>query len=165
MNAVSIHLASALALGLLAAPVVAEDLPYQGEGHVMAAPADLTWTESPSLPRGTQIAVIEGSLKEAEPITFRIRVPANTQIPVHTHPTHERVTVLSGSFHLGLGDKFEPAKAERLTAGSIAILPPDSPMFAYTGNEETVIQVHGMGPWGITYLNPEDDPSKRQAGK
>ncbi|HLF85827.1 MAG TPA: cupin domain-containing protein, partial [Nitrospiria bacterium] len=74
--------------------------------------------------------------------------------------TIEHVTVISGIFNLGIGDKFESEKANALNPGSIAIMPPGMNMFAYT-KEETIVQVHGIGPWGLTYLNPEDDPRKK----
>ena len=56
---------------------------------------------------------------------------------------------------------YDPAKARALGPGSFAIMPPGAPMFGYT-KEETVIQLHGVGPWGLTYLNPADDPRKKQ---
>jgi hypothetical protein len=68
--------------------------------------------------------------------------------------------VISGTFNLGIGDTFDPAKATPLGAGSVAIMPPGTPMFAYT-TEETIIQVHGTGPWGITYLNLADNPTNK----
>jgi quercetin dioxygenase-like cupin family protein len=71
------------------------------------------------------------------------------------------VTVLSGTFYFTAGDTYDPAKARALGPGSFAIMPPGAPMFGYT-NEETVIQLHGVGPWGLTYLNPADDPRKKQ---
>jgi hypothetical protein len=67
------------------------------------------------------------------------------------------VTVLSGTFHLGMGEKFEQAKAQPLPTGAVAIMPPGMAHFAWT-SAETVVQVHGTGPWGITYLNAADDP-------
>jgi uncharacterized RmlC-like cupin family protein len=84
-------------------------------------------------------------------------MPANTRIAPHLHPAYERVTVLSGMLHFAHGDSFDAAKTVALTPGSVAIMPPGAPMFGYT-TEETVIQLHGTGPWGLQYLNPADDP-------
>jgi quercetin dioxygenase-like cupin family protein len=145
----------ALAITLVAAAAPAA----VGHDHQMIAPADLKWVDQPSLPPGAQIAVIEGKTPE-EPFTIRLRFPANYKIPPHWHPTVERVTVISGTFHMGLGDKLDPAKTMPLVAGSIAIMPPKTNHFAWT-SEPTVVQLHGVGPRGITYVNPEDDPRKK----
>lgn len=73
----------------------------------------------------------------------------------------ERVTVISGIFHLGVGDTFDQEKATAYPAGAVAMMPEGMRMFAFTTTTETVIQIHGTGPWGITYLNPADDPLKK----
>jgi hypothetical protein len=101
-----------------------------------------------------------GPITEAVPFTFRIKFPANFKVPPHWHPAVERVTVLSGTLHLGRGDTFDEAKAKALPAGSISIMEPKMNHFAWT-SEETVVQLSGMGPWGITYVNPADDPRKK----
>src|SRR5919112_4693066 len=75
----------------------------QSSGHKMISPNDLKWSDIPSLPPGAKIAVIEGPLNEAVPFTFRLRFPANYQIPAHWHPAVERVTVISGTFYRGGG--------------------------------------------------------------
>jgi len=129
----------------------------QAVDHRMVSPADLKWADVPSLPPGAKIAVIEGPMSEAVPFTVRIRVPGDYRIPPHWHPAVERVTVLSGTFYMGLGDKLDPQKSMPLTVGSMMILQAKTPHFAWT-REETVVQLHGIGPWGVTYLNPADDP-------
>jgi len=87
-------------------------------------------------------------------------VPANYRIPPHWHPAVERVTVLSGTFHMGLGDKLDMQKSMPVATGGMMILQPKTPHFAWT-QEETVVQLHGTGPWGVTYLNPADDPRSK----
>ena len=129
-------------------------------GHVSILPSELKWSDAPSVAPGAQIAVIEGDLKAAAPFTFRLKLPANSRIGVHTHPVVERVTVISGTFYLGIGDKFEPAKARGYTPGGITIMPVGMPMFVFV-KEETVIQIHGTGQWGINFLDPADDPRKK----
>jgi quercetin dioxygenase-like cupin family protein len=133
----------------------------QEVGHILRQSADIKWTDPPpSMRPGAQFALIEGDLKKAEPFTFRLKLPANYQIPPHTHPTIEHVTVVSGAFHMGAGDQHDPKKAVALTPGSFAVFQPGHSMFAWT-EEETVIQVHGVGPWGINYINPADDPRNK----
>lgn len=129
-------------------------------GHTMAKPADLKWTDVPSLPAGAKIAVLEGPMNQAVPFTVRLQFPANYRIPPHTHPAVERVTVLSGAFHMGMGDKFDTGKSDVLLPGAIMIMQAGTPHFAWT-DKPTVVQLHGTGPWGITYLNPNDDPRKQ----
>ena len=127
--------------------------------HVMFSPAELTWNDLPALP-GVKIAVIEGPLTEAVPIMFRLKFPPNYQVPPHRHPGIEHVTIISGTLNMGMGEVFDRAKTRPLTPGSIAIMPPDTPHFVWT-SEETIGQVHSIGPWGVTYVNPADDPSKK----
>lgn len=133
-------------------------------GHIFLKSADIKWTDGPpSLPPGAQIAVMEGDLgdlKEAEPFTFLLKLPANYKIAPHTHPAIEHVTVLSGTLYMGTGDQVNPEKAVALTPGSFASFQPGQSMYGWS-EEETVFQVHGVGPWGIKYVNPADDPRKK----
>ena len=133
---------------------------WASDAHVMMTPADLKWADVPSLPPGAKIATIEGPANEAVPFIFRLKLPANYKIAAHWHPAIEHVTVISGTFNMGTGDKLDQSKTHALSAGSVAIMQPKTNHFAWT-KEETIVQVHGMGPWGITYVNPADDPRKK----
>lgn len=124
--------------------------------------ADIKWSDAPTVAPGAKIAVIEGDLKSTEPITFRVKLPPNTKIGVHTHPLDERVTVLAGTFYFATGDKFETAKAKAYKPGDGFIVPTGMPMYAYTKNAEAVIQIHGTGPWGIDYREPPDAAKKKK---
>lgn len=128
--------------------------------HKMVKPADLKWQDVPSLPKGAKIAVIEGPMNEAVPFTFRLKLPANYKVPAHWHPAVERVTVLSGTFNMGLGDKFDQKKTMPVGPGGMMIMQPKTNHFGWT-KAETIVQLNGMGPWGITYVNPDDDPRKK----
>jgi hypothetical protein len=132
----------------------------QSHDHRMITPNDLKWTDVPSLPAGAKIAVIEGPMSEAVPFTIRLKLPANYQIPAHWHPAVERVTVLQGTFYMGVGDRLDTARSMALTPGSIMILQPKTNHFAWN-KEEVIVQLNGNGPWGITYVNPADDPRKK----
>jgi hypothetical protein len=149
-----------VAAAMLTAGVVGSapaDTPYEGNGHVMVQPSELEWGPVGSMEPGAEIAVIEGDLGEKAPFTFRLRLPADYKIAPHVHPAYERVTVLSGTLHFAHGETFDRDQTQALPAGSVAIMSPGDPMFGYTEGE-TVIQLHGTGPWGIEYINPEDDP-------
>lgn len=147
----------ALATVLITSPLALAATPYQGEGHTMVTPSDLEWGPVGSMAPGAEISIIEGDLAKEKPFTMRLRLPADYVIAPHIHPAYERVTVLSGTFHFAHGEEVDRNKATALPEGSVAIMSPGDPMFGYT-EEEVVIQLHGTGPWGIEYLNPDDDP-------
>jgi len=140
--------------------MAASSLWAQTGAHTMVTPGDLKWADVPSLPPGAKVAVIEGPLTEAVPFTFRLRFPADYKIPAHWHPAIEHATVISGTVNFGIGDKFDAAKTKPLSAGSVVIMQPKTNHFVWT-KQETIVQIHGIGPWGVTYVNPADDPRKK----
>jgi hypothetical protein len=145
-----------------AAPCLAASPAWaQHEGHKLVKPDELKWNDVPSLPKGAKIAVIEGPMNEAVPFTVRLKLPADYKIPAHWHPAAERVTVLSGEFNMGIGEKFDQSKTQAVTPGAIMIMQPKTPHFGWT-KTETLIQLHGTGPWAVNYVNPADDPRKQQ---
>lgn len=146
-----------LMCGLIGMAVHAQTTP---PAHQMLMPADLKWGVSPALPAGAKVAVIEGPLNEAKPFTMRIELPANYKIPPHSHTAVERVTVLSGTIHLGMGDRFDESGMKALPAGAMAIMQPGTTHFVST-KEPTTIQLHGVGPWVVNYVNPKDDPRNK----
>ena len=143
-----------LALGSLLVPVT------WAADHMTVAPKDLKWEDVPVLPPGAKVAIIEGPLDQAAPFIVRFKFPANFKVPAHWHPGVEHVTVLSGTLHMGTGDKLDPKKTHAVSAGSVVIMPAKTNHFGWT-KEATVVQVHGVGPWGITYVDPADDPRKK----
>jgi hypothetical protein len=149
-----------IAVGLAYWPAV----PVAGDEHQGAITATvhradgLKWHDGPpSLPAGAKIAVLEGDPAKPGPFVFRVKVPDGYRIPPHTHPKPERVTIISGTFHLGMGETFDPTKGEALPAGTYATWPAGMKHFVRVKGE-TVVQFHGDGPWTINYLNPADDP-------
>jgi hypothetical protein len=155
-------LSASLAFCIAAPVALAQSSGHAGmaSDHMMATPDELKWVDIPSLPPGAKLAVIQGPLNQAVPVTFRVKFPANYQLPAHWHPAIEHVTVISGTFNMGMGDQLDRAKTKALTAGGVAIMQPKTSHFAWT-KDETIVQVHGMGPWGVTYVNPADDPRKQ----
>src|SRR5712692_7333663 len=130
--------------------------------HVMVTPNGLDWVDAPpSVPPGAKLAILEGDPTKPGLFTMRIKFPAGYKIPPHWHPAVEHATVISGALNIGIGDKFDPAKAKELPAGSFSMMPAKTHHFAWV-KEETVIQVHGIGPWGINYVNPSDDPRNKK---
>jgi hypothetical protein len=133
--------------------------------HVLLTPAELKWGEAPpALPKGALFAVISGDPGKAGPFTIRLKVPAGYKIAPHWHPTDENVTVLTGTFALGMGETFDAASLKPLTAGSYGLLPAEMRHFAMA-KTAAVVQVHGTGPFVLNYVNPADDPRKAPAAK
>src|SRR4051812_28116910 len=97
--------------------------------HTMVTPSELQWKDASGLPPGTKVVVIEGPMNEAVPFTMRLKFPAGAKIPAHWHPGLEHVTVLSGVFNMGEGDKLDASKARALPAGSMAIMQPKTNHF------------------------------------
>lgn len=126
--------------------------------HTIFIPKDIKWTTAPDvLPKGAEISVLEGDPSKNGPFTLRLKLPTNYRIPPHWHPVIEHVTVISGTLYIGMGDKFDEKLAKELTMGSFAYMQPGMRHFAFT-HSPAIIQLHGIGPWGITYVNPQDDP-------
>ena len=123
---------------------------------------DLKWEDSPALPKGVKVAILEGPMNEAKPFVARVKLPANAKIAPHTHPAIEHVTVLSGEFAMGMGEKWDDKGLHSLKAGDVMIMQPKTPHYA-RAKGETVVQIHGVGPWAVNYVNDADDPRK-QAG-
>lgn len=123
-------------------------------------PAQIKWVNGPaSLPAGSQVAVLEGDPAKEGFFTMRIRLPDAYKIPPHTHPKIEHVTVISGTFNFGMGDKFDQSATKEMPAGTFGFWPAGMKHFAWAKGE-TVVQLHGIGPWSIEYLDPADDPRK-----
>ena len=130
------------------------------------AASEIAWKDGPAtLPKGAKFAVLEGDPAKAGPFLLRLKVPAGYVIPPHTHPLVERATVISGTFKIGFGVKVDPASVTAFPAGSYLYWSPGMEHYAIF-DEDTVLQLHGIGPWGITYVNPADDPrNKKLAAK
>jgi ketosteroid isomerase-like protein len=130
--------------------------------HTMLAPGEVTWGSTPpGLPEGARAAVISGDPGKPEPYVLRAQLPANYRIAPHWHPTMENITVLSGTVALGMGDKFDESAMKDVPVGGFASLPAEMHHF-FMSKSAATIQVHGMGPFAITYVNPADDPRTKK---
>ena len=128
--------------------------------------AQIGWSPAPNfVPEGAEIAVLSGDPSKDGPYVVRLKMPAGYKIAAHNHPTTEMVTVISGDFHLGMGDKLDEEKSVLLTTGGYAEAPAQMNHYAWASSP-TIVQIHGQGPFAITYVNPADDPrSKSEASK
>jgi quercetin dioxygenase-like cupin family protein len=136
--------------------------PTRAAEYAAVMAPDIKWTDAPSIGPGAKLAVIDGDPKSSGPFVMRLKVPPRTRIGVHTHPADENVTVLSGTLHFAAGDKFDSKAAKAFGPGSYFSIGKGRPMFAYTTDKETVLQLHGNGPWGLTSLEPADGSAKKK---
>ena len=142
---------------LLASPLLPA---AAADEHVALAPDQMKWQPAPpAFPKGAQIAMLSGSPAKEGLYVVRLKLPAGYKVPPHTHPQDEFVTVISGSFHIGMGGKMDDSKGSGLKAGGFASVSKGMQHYAWF-TEDTVIQIHGMGPQDIQYVNPADDPRK-----
>ena len=147
-----------LALGLLALSFTASI--GLADDMKIATPDSLKWGPAPpALPKGAQLAVLAGDPTGQGPYVVRVKLPAGYQVPAHNHPTAENVTILSGTFNIGMGDKLDKKHGQALKTGGFFTVPPNMNHYAWTSSA-AIIQIHGNGPFQINYVNPADDPSK-----
>ena len=131
------------------------------ESHTIVRPQDIKWGPAPAiLPPGAEAALLSGDPDKEGVFVLRLKFPAGYRVAPHTHPVDEIVTVISGTFYKGMGETADPSKAQPLPAGSFFALPPGTAHYVFT-KEETVIQISTSGPWGLTYINPKDDPRQK----
>lgn len=134
-------------------PVISHD----GKHHVFDA-ADVAYEPGPpTLPAGVQFAVLVGNPAEEGPFVMRLKFPAGYEIPPHRHPKEEHVTILAGGFGMAMGENHDRDAAPLMGPGSFIQIPTGEAHFAWT-EEETVVQINAMGPFGIEYVHPSDDP-------
>lgn len=148
-------------MGSFAIKVQAQ-MTHTSTDHIMVMPGDIKWADAPpGLPPGAKVAVIEGDPGAAGLFTMRAKIPANYRILPHWHPADEHVTVLEGSCFMGVGERYDEKAARKMEEGAFAVMNVGTRHYFYTKNA-CIIQLHGMGPWGITYVNPEDDPRNKK---
>ena len=144
-----------LTLAVAIAPALAQS------AHVLVPADKVVWGPAPpALPPGAQISVLEGNPAEKGPVTLRLKFPANYAIPPHRHSMTERVTVLSGALHVGMGDTLDRKGSQTLEPGGFVSLPAQMHHFAWTASP-TVVQISLEGPFDIVYINPSDDPQTK----
>ena len=146
--------AAMLLLLISSSPLLADDMSMPVNAK------DIKWGPVPPfLPAGAKMAVIAGDPSKPGIFVLRLDMPRNYVIPAHNHPTSEYVTVISGDFHIGMGDKLDKAKGIHLTRGGFGVAPEHMNHYAWA-TSHTIVQVHGEGPFAITYVNKADDPSQ-----
>ena len=130
----------------------------QSGGMRLYPPTTIEWKPGPAaLPPGAKMAALEGDPTKEGPFVVRFQFPDGYHVAPHTHPKTERVTVISGTLLLAIGEALDRSSAKKLPAGSFGYWPAGMKHTAWSEGE-TVIQLHGIGPWQINYVDPADDP-------
>jgi len=130
-----------------------------GEASFKATlPDDIEWKAFAAFPPSVRLAVVVGEPSKPGPYTIRVRVPNGVKLMPHKHPEDRTYTVISGIFYIGLGDQFEADKLQAYPPGAVIVLPGDTPHFHWAKSGEYITQVSAIGPLGLDYLNPKDDP-------
>lgn len=145
------------AIGIRA--VLAEDSSLE---YNRVTSGEIKWGPIPSMPKGTQTTVLHGNPGKPGLYTVRLKIPANSKMPVHSHPDERVRVIISGTYYSALGDKVDASKLLSFPPGTFSHVPPKVWQFAETRDEEVVFEITGIGPTGIDYLNSEDDPRKQK---
>jgi quercetin dioxygenase-like cupin family protein len=123
-------------------------------------PEDINWQSFPAFPPSVRLAVIVGHPEEPGPFVIRVKAPGGAKLMPHTHPEDRIYTVISGVFYIGLGEEFDGDKVKAYPPGTVIVLPGNTPHFHWAKSGEYVTQVTAIGPLGLEYLNPADDPRR-----
>jgi quercetin dioxygenase-like cupin family protein len=155
--AIALPIVSALAtIAICGAPLQAAE-----QHHTVVHADAVKWGPAPSsLPPGAQAVALLGSPAKPGPFVIRLKFPAGFVIPPHRHSKDEFVTVISGSFAVTSGERVDRASATPLPKGSFVHLPAGMPHYAWTEGE-TIVQINGVGPFDVIYINPADDPRNK----
>ena len=133
--------------------------------HVLVPADKVKWGPAPpALPAGAQISVLEGDPGQKGAITLRLQFPANYTVPPHWHSMTERVTVLAGALHVGMGGTLDRQRSQALQPGGFVSLPAKMHHYAWTATP-TVVQINLEGPFDIFYVNPADDPQRKKSSR
>ena len=137
-----------------------------GEAEFRAIlPEDIDWKPFPAFPPSVRLAVLVGQPSEPGTYVIRVKVPYDVKLMPHRHPEDRIYTVMSGVFYIGLGDQFDGGKVQPYPPGTVVVLPGDTFHFHWAKSGEYVTQVTALGPLGLEYLNPRDDPREQAANK
>ena len=147
---------SNIVLGLVLAAGLAGAAQAADEGSLVNS-NDLQWGPAPAvLPKGAKVAVLKGDPFKPGQYTIRLSVPANYKLAPHWHSQTENLTIISGTFYIGMGDNADGKNAHELKAGGYHYLPAKAHHYAFT-KMPTVVQISGEGPFDINYLDPKDN--------
>ena len=129
----------------------------QDRFHAIRA-EDVQWTTFAAYPPTLRLAILVGDPTKPGLYTIRVRVPGGIKMMPHKHPEDRVYTVVSGVFYVGLGEQFDENKLSAYAPGSIVVLPGNQPHFHWAKSGEYMTQITAIGPLGLDYIDPDDDP-------
>ena len=134
--------------------------PHQPDQAAFRAilPEDIAWQAFPAFPPAVRLAVVVGHPSKPGPYVIRVKAPGGTKLMPHRHPEERIYTVMSGVFYIGLGEAFDGNRVQAFPPGSVIILPGNTPHFHWAKSGEYVTQISAIGPLGLEYVDPTDDP-------
>lgn len=124
---------------------------------------NIDWKPFPAFPPSVRLAVVVGTPSEPGPYTIRVKVPRGVKLMPHKHPEDRVYTVISGVFYIGLGNVFDPDKLDAYPPGAVVVLPGNTAHFHWAKSSQYITQVTAIGPLGLDYLQPNDDPRNNAA--
>jgi quercetin dioxygenase-like cupin family protein len=124
-------------------------------------PEDIERKSFPAFPLSVRLAVLVGEPSEPGLYVIRVKMPSGGKLMPHKHPDGRIYTVMSGVFYIGLGEQFDGSKVEAYPPGTVVVLPGDTWHFYWAKSGEYVTQVTAIGPLGLEYLDPDDDPREQ----
>jgi len=150
--------------GVVELPQQIQAQPHQPGQEVFKTilPDDIDWKPFPAFPPSVRLAVVVGQPSEPGPYTIRVKASHGARLMPHKHPEDRVYTVISGVFYIGLGDEFDPSKLQAYPPGALIVLPGNTHHFHWAKSGEYVTQITAIGPLGLEYLNPKDDPRVEQ---
>ena len=166
LNCVTVHQEIAmnrLMSNLVLSSAAVAAILLSGPARAMHGAEGLQWGDAPPvLGKGAKLAVLQGDPTKAGPFVMRLSMPAGYKIAPHWHTQTENATVMSGTFMVGMGDKYDAKAMKPMKAGAFGSIPGKAPHYA-VAKTATVLQIHGEGPFDMTYVDAKDDPTKSAA--
>jgi len=163
-NCVSSFCVAVSTIALLTVGANSQEKKEGDAAHKIVHYGDLKWTP---IIKGCDLASVSGDLNaEGAPFVLRIRCADGIKVPAHWHPTDENLTVMKGTFLVGMGETFDESKLQTMNVGNFAMMPKEMRHFALCKGE-TIVQIHGAGPFKVNWVNPADviPPDKPAAGE
>ena len=155
MNRIAVMCAGVFGLAALATGIYSQEKKEAGDAHKIDHYGDLKWTP---IMKGCELAAVSGDPSaEGAPFVLRIRCADGTKIPAHWHPTDENLTVLKGTFLVATGEAFDETKLQTMNVGNFILMPKEMRHFAMNKGE-TIVQIHGAGPFKVNWVNPSEVP-------
>jgi len=121
-------------------------------------PEEIEWKPFAAFPPSARLAILVGQPLQEGPYTIRVKLPGGVKLMPHSHPEDRVYTVISGVFHIGLGDEFDADKLQAYPPGAVVVLPGNTSHFHWAKSGEYITQVTAIGPLGLEYIDVKDDP-------